>query len=342
MAKARKLRLHATGQWTCKIGGRSYYFGTDEAEAYRRLEAEYSSIVTGGRRPMGTTVRDAANAFLASKEAKVDTGELGRQTFAQYHLALKIVEKQIGARSLADLQPSDFIGVRAALAKGRSPLTLSVDITRVRGLFKFAYDEGLLDRPVRYGASFDKPAKSVLRRLKKKLLFSAGEIRQLLDAALPDLKAMIYLGINGGLGNADCCRLTTDKIIGTWLDYPRVKTGVDRRIPLWPETLEAIQAVGQPKGLLFVRDRGHYTHTAIGNRMRNCMERLGLMQEGRGFYTFRRCFQTIGDESKDFVAVQFMMGHAATDMSNIYRQRISDDRLLAVVEHVRAWLKNSP
>jgi hypothetical protein len=32
------------------------------------------------------------------------------------------------------------------------------------------------------------------------------------------------------------------------------------------------------------------------------------------------------------------MGHAREDMATVYRERISDDRLAAVVNHVRAWL----
>jgi hypothetical protein len=32
------------------------------------------------------------------------------------------------------------------------------------------------------------------------------------------------------------------------------------------------------------------------------------------------------------------MGHAREDMASVYRERISDERLRAVVEHVRTWL----
>jgi hypothetical protein len=40
------------------------------------------------------------------------------------------------------------------------------------------------------------------------------------------------------------------------------------------------------------------------------------------------------------VAVDHVMGHApaSSDMSAVYRQRIEDDRLKAVAEHVRRWL----
>jgi hypothetical protein len=32
------------------------------------------------------------------------------------------------------------------------------------------------------------------------------------------------------------------------------------------------------------------------------------------------------------------MGHARVDMASVYRERISNERLKAVTDHVRAWL----
>ena len=50
---------------------------------------------------------------------------------------------------------------------------------------------------------------------------------------------------------------------------------------------------------------------------------------------------TVAGESRDQIAVNHIMGHsggAADDMPGRYRERISDERLLAVAEHVRSWL----
>jgi hypothetical protein len=38
------------------------------------------------------------------------------------------------------------------------------------------------------------------------------------------------------------------------------------------------------------------------------------------------------------VACDFIMGHEIPHMSSVYRERISDERLRAVAEHVRRWL----
>jgi integrase len=63
-----------------------------------------------------------------------------------------------------------------------------------------------------------------------------------------------------------------------------------------------------------------------------------LYRTGRNFYALRHCFETIGGESRDQVAVDHIMGHIRDDMASVYREGISDDRLRAVVNCVRAWL----
>ena len=71
------------------------------------------------------------------------------------------------------------------------------------------------------------------------------------------------------------------------------------------------------------------------------LETAKVDQEGGlTFYALRHTFQTIAEGAKDLAAVQGIMGHAANarDMSATYRERVDDDRLQAVVGHVRGWL----
>ena len=78
---------------------------------------------------------------------------------------------------------------------------------------------------------------------------------------------MILLAINCGFGNRDCAALPISLVESgsAWLDYPRPKTGVERRLYLWPETRSALQHVlelrKEPKAaehqhLLFVTKYG--------------------------------------------------------------------------------------
>jgi integrase len=98
-------------------------------------------------------------------------------------------------------------------------------------------------------------------------LYLAEQIWSLIDKARPNMRAMILLAINGGLGPGDLATLTIAQCDGTkeWLDHPRPKTGVDRKIPLWRETREAIREAiehrRQPSDpannhLLFIGRRG--------------------------------------------------------------------------------------
>ena len=66
----------------------------------------------------------------------------------------------------------------------------------------------------------------------------------MLDAANPTLKAMILLSVNCGFGPSDLARLPIKAVDlkDGWIDFPRPKTGVHRRCPLWPETRKAIRS----------------------------------------------------------------------------------------------------
>jgi integrase len=149
---------------------------------------------------------------------------------------------------VADLDPDDFAALRNKMAKKWGPVTLGNVIQRIRVVFKFAADDGLIDRPLRYGQSFKGPSRKVVRidRARKgPKLFTPEEICRLLGAAGAQLKAMILLGINGGLGNADCGQLPLSAVNldTSIIDFPRPKTGIPCRCPLWQETIQAIKEV---------------------------------------------------------------------------------------------------
>ena len=76
----------------------------------------------------------------------------------------------------------------------------------------------------------------------------------------------------------------------------------------------------------------------VTDAMGKLLSKLGLALRGHTFYALRHTFETIGGDSRDQVAVDAIMGHSRDDMASVYRERIGDDRLRAVVEHVRQWL----
>jgi integrase len=244
------------------------------------------------------------------------------------------------------------------MAKRWGPGTLGNVINRMRVCLKYASDNGLIDRPVTYGSSFKRPSKKTLRIDKAKKgakLLTADEIRRLLEVAGIPMKAMILLGINAGFGNADCgtlpqTALDLDKGI---IDFPRPKTGIPRRCILWPETVAAVKEAlakrPSPKraehaGLVFVTKYGQpwaklSTDNTLAKEMGKLLRQLGINGRTRlGFYTLRHTFRTIADEARDQPAADYIMGHEVPHMSSVYRETISDARLKAVADHVRAWL----
>jgi integrase len=306
-------------------------------------------------------VGDLLNRFLASKKHLVDTGELSPRTFRDYHATCQNIEDAFGlSRAVEDLASDDFERLRQRLAGTRGLVALGNEIQRVRVIFNYAVDNGLVEKPIRYGQAFKRPSKKALQRVRRDngpKVFEAAQIRAMLDAAGVPLKAMIFLGINSGFGNNDCATLPLKAVDleAGWIDYPRPKTGIERRCPLWSETIatvrEAIAVRPEPRNednapLVFVTKRGlswskDTQDNPISKEMAKLMGRLGIHRKGISFYALRHTFRTIADETRDQPAIDRIMGHVRNDMASVCRERIGDDRLRAVTDHVRKWLFES-
>jgi integrase len=363
------LTAHPAGYWCKKIRGKIHYFGPwEDPDGALAKYLEQKDALHAGRMPRpdpeGATVKDVANDFLNAKRALVDGGELSPRTWADYKQVCDLVVAHVGkARLAGDVGPDDFAALRNKVAKRWGPHRLgSKLIAYTRCLFKHALDAGLVARPVRFGPGFKRPSKKVLRLRRAgqgPKLFTADEVRRLLGAAGVPLKAMILLGINCGFGNADCgsLPLTAVDLGAGMIDFPRPKTGIPRRCPLWPETVQALKDAlaarpapqrAEAAGLLFLTRYGlgwcKATSTnPLTQQTAKLLRRLGINgRQGLGFYTLRHTFRTVADEAKDQPAADYIMGHEVPHMSSVYRETISDARLRAVADHVRAWLFPAP
>ncbi|MGA2034022.1 MAG: tyrosine-type recombinase/integrase [Thermoguttaceae bacterium] len=368
------LFAHATGRWAKKIRGKLHYFGPwDNWQDAFTLYQKQAGDLHAGRKPRedpeGITVEDLVSRFLVSKRHLVDTREIVERTLQDYEKTCeRVVDVFGGNRLVCDIAPEDFECLRKQLARTRGLVALGNEVTRVRVLFKYAYDATLIDRPIRYGQAFRRPSRKSLRRARfarAPRMFQADEVKSLLAAAGLHMKAMILLGINCGFGPSDCGTLPTKSVdlVAGWVNYPRPKTGVPRRIPLWPETVAAIKEslAKRPKpideedaGLVFVTKYGqrwrkdtsdNTLSKAFGKLIRSTKVKRGrehqaIYRKGLGFYGLRHTFQTIGDAARDPIATRAIMGHAEAgdDMSAVYREGVDDGRLTAVTDHVHQWL----
>jgi integrase len=366
---------HATKRWAKKIRGKLYYFGPwDSWQAALEKYQQQRDDLYAGRRPVDPTafftVEKLVNKFLLFKRSRVDSDELTARSFAEYYATCQRVLDAFGwNRAVEDVRPDDFERYRAQCAKKWGPHRLSGEVQRVRSLFKYAFEAGCVDKMIRYGPGFKKPTKQRMRQHRaagEKKLFTREEVQKLLDAAGVQLKAMIFLGLNGGFGNHDCGMLPLSALDldAGWIDFARPKTAIQRRFPLWPETVQALREVlakrpipkePDAEGRVFVTKYGGCwakkteltetkdgkpvanTDNPVSKEMRKVLNELKINGR-RNFYTLRHMAETIGGESRDQVAVDAIMGHVDPGMGAVYREGVSDERLRAVTEHIRTWL----
>ena len=367
------LTPHPTGQWCKKIRGKLHYFGKEADAALKKYLAVRDDLQAGREpreyNPDGCSLRDLCNRFLTEKHQRMENNELSPRTFGEYRSACERVQKVFGKeRIVEDIQVTDFGRLRGQIATTRGAVALTSEIVRIRSIFKFAYENGLIDKPVRFGTAFSPPSKKVRRaarqerQLKNGLrMFENAEAFQLVDQAGQHLRAMILLGLNCGFGNTDCGRLPVSAVDldAGWIDFPRPKTAIARRIPLWQETIDALKtslaARPQPKeveaeAVFFVTKYGRRwirpssklegVIDNVGRQFGKLLVAESLKRPGVSFYALRHTFETIGGETRDQVAVDTIMGHVGNDMASLYRERISDDRLIALTEFVRQWFLN--
>jgi integrase len=228
-------------------------------------------------------------------------------------------------------------------------------------MLRYAYNMRFISELPRLAFAYAPPSRPVLRKdradqIKKHgpLLFTANEVRRMIEAATRPayLRACILLGINGGFGQQDCGMLEDHHVDldSRVIVFPRPKTGVERVVPLWPETIAAMTAwrivcpTPQPlaESRIFVSKTGRLLVSPSKDRLTDrsapLLRRLGIKRQGVSFYCLRRTFRTWADETGDQHAVARIMGHTFPGMSGVYVQEISLDRLRAVTDHVRAKL----
>ena len=374
---------HATGRWAKKIHQRLRYFGKvagdEKGQAALERWFDQKDDLLAGRVPRvkggELTVRELCDRFAVSKKNLLDAREISARYFGEVLTTCRIIIGGFGPnRLVTDLAGDDFANLRKSMAKLWGPVHLANMIGRIRSVFKFAHDSRLILQPVCFGPGFKKPSATVLRINRTSngaMMFEPAELRTILDAAGQPMRAMILLGINCGYGPSDVARLPMKALDleSGWANFPRPKTGIPRRCPLWPETVAAVQEAlatrPAPKsrgdsGLAFLTARGRpwqrsgiiesdapsgevsdirvSSASAVVDGFTKLIKRLGLHRRRRGFYGLRHGFETVAGDSRDQVAVDYVMGHSRGDMASVYRERIDDARLVAVVQHVRTWL----
>lgn len=164
---------------------------------------------------------------------------------------------------------------------------------------------------------------------------------------------MILLGVNCGFGNSDCGTLPLKSLDleGGWVNYHRPKTaslaagrsGPRRsRRSVWSSQNGRNQRTRTMLAWYSARSRAKAcTRQATATRSHRKRGNFSTRSASKGTGVSTPCATSSrrsAAKRKYQVAVNHIMGHAARDMSSVYRERISDERLMAVSEQVRKWV----
>lgn len=361
--KADKFPLfkHPRGYWCKTILGKHKYFGKvaddpDGKQALKRWLREKEWRLAGLEPPTDSddaiTVKFLCNRYLESKEVELKAGHIVQSTFDELKAILRdFMEVIPGSTDVKMLTPQHFGKYLTSIAeRHKAPTSIGKRVTKIKSVFKHAWENRLIETPVHFGTSFKRPPAKAYRKARNERgnrCLERAEVMTLLKSASKPEAAMILLGLNCGFGNTDCGELKKSDIKSGWIELARKKTGVTRRAPLWKETEEALnKAIAETdKEFPYVFANG--SRKKISDRyyvtwlFTKLCERAKV--EGRTFYDLRRSFQTRAENEAgtvDTAAIRCIMGHVASssDMSSVYRQFVSDDRLRAVTDAVRKWL----
>lgn len=381
------LFLHkASGNWAKKVLNKTVYFGKDLDAALKRWADEKDYRLAGRPVPKddpSPTLQELGNLFVDScKRKSQQTGKPSGRSISDYVTTISRIIAIRGKDSRPEWwTPSDFAEIHQALydpierttairggVKGRdilqrSPVTVGNDIRRIRIFLKWCADNKHIAHVPTYGSEFSPQSiadQRKARSLRGRRDLPSKELRLILDECNVNLKPLVLLAINAGIGNLDLALIPKDQFSSNVLkqefaDLPRHKTGSDRKFWLWPETRKAIadyiKARPTPIGMknsdflfltkfgqCWVRDVDGGHQDAITKAFEKARNAAGLKRWT--FYDLRRTFATVAAETQDVGAIKMCMGHAVpkNDMTALYTQHISDERVKAVCQHVRKWL----
>lgn len=198
----------ASDQWYRTRRRRTYYFGKldDPQGALEYYQSQQANFLAGrDLAPVDDdrlTVGLLCNSYLTAANRRLEADELRPITFDSYRATAADIVAEFGrGRGVADLRPTDFAALRSRFAKRFGPAELGKRIQTTRSVFKYGYESELMDKPMRFGPEFKKPARRAIRKVRQSKaprMFEADDLRAIIDAAGVPLRAMVLLGINCG------------------------------------------------------------------------------------------------------------------------------------------------
>ena len=353
------LTLHPTGQYCKKINGKIYYFGTKKKQALKRYldQATYLHgypCATAKGSDGSMPLRQLCDLYLGYQHARVRAGAITGRHYADQVKSLNKLMSFLGkGRRIRAISTLDLQNYKQQLQNAHSTAQRpNSHIGTMKAMFHWARRNDILERI----PNIDAISKGKIIQ-QQRHTFDSKQIAKLLSLANVQMRAMMWLGLNCGFGCMDCARLkwTDLDLENGRVRLPRNKTAVPKDLPLWPETVKALQKVARSGPLVFYTAEGHpwvrtraktqadgtvkyTTVNAISAMFARLMTKARIVAlKGTGFYSLRRTAATLAARSGDPFAVQRLLGHVNLDMATRYVQDVSEqtDR---VIENSRRYL----
>lgn len=295
-----------TGQYYVTRSRKRIYLGAEPEEALKK----YYRLAIGGGPPVRPefdrmlTAKELANRFIAAQRANWRDPEGTMRCYTDW---LGRFLKDHPGLAAGDFTVETFASWKLSLRRqGYSAESINHFLSAVRAVYAFAAEANLLPAVPRLRRVRNEPCPKVGSR--QKPLYTAVELRKLLDGAEQQLKGMLLLGLNCGFGPKDLADLLWDDISDGRVTLPRSKTGVCQTYALWPETEAQLELIRESRRELQERimrrnpaasDNGHVFVTrywrpwdkdATAEEFRKLCKRVGV--PCYGFYRLRHCAST--------------------------------------------------
>lgn len=358
------LTQHVRGGWYKSINGTfKLIAGKREAatgeEADKVYEKKFAELWAGvpNAAPMApateANVSDLFDQFIHAKRLLVADGKRSNRTLDEYVSCLQDFTDTAGPLRFSDLRPYDFTRVYQAWSARFGVHRLSKYVAMVRTAFNWLAANGFIPAVPGYG-DFRQSTRAEFRLHKARqeeegagVSFTTGELATLLDAADATQRAQILLALNGGFGNTDLSEMR-ERVLDFekgWVDYRRGKTGVKRRCPLWPETIDAVRdaiPLSKIPGNAFSTSDGRPlvqgTHDRLAVRFKTLCEGANCYREDRGFYALRHVFSTEAVKHGSTIFVKRITGHTSPEEDRVLDEHYVgqvDGKLCEIVNAVR-------
>jgi len=347
------LTLHTTGQYCKKVKGKIYYFGSDRKEALQRYldQATYlhgpQENVQQKPTEAHMTLKQLCDMYLKYQYSKLQANDLTASHHNEQIGSLNKLMAFMGqSRKINSISTLDLQNYKRKLQKSYgSVCRLNLHISIMKALFHWARKNDILENI----PNIDAISRGKIIH-QERFTFNSEQITQVLSVADVKMQAMIWLGLNCGFGCTDCAELKWADLdlVNDRVNLPRRKTGISRDLPLWPETVDALEKIPRIGKLVFYTSRGnpyiqtllksdgngngkYTTLNAITTKFSRLIRKSGLdVPKGTGFYSLRRTAATFAARSGDPFAVQRLLGHADLQMATRYVQDVSEqtDRVI--------------